>query len=109
MVILCAIVIPTICVILSRLRILPNFSSRLKYAGRWYLLWDMKDPSIPDVPRDASAAALVASAFMNCKHTWVQNSVSSILHMRINSQFANRPLSGTCWKQSGIPFTPFYR
>lgn len=25
--------------------------------------WDMKDPSIPDVPRDASAAALVASAF----------------------------------------------
>lgn len=30
MVILCAIVIPTICVILSRLRILPNFSSRLK-------------------------------------------------------------------------------
>ena len=25
--------------------------------------WDMKDPSIPDAPRDASAAALVASAF----------------------------------------------
>lgn len=25
--------------------------------------WDMKDPSIPDVPRDTSAAALVASAF----------------------------------------------
>ena len=25
--------------------------------------WDMKDPAIPDTPRDASAAALVASAF----------------------------------------------
>lgn len=25
--------------------------------------WDMKDPAIPNVPRDASAAALVASAF----------------------------------------------
>ena len=24
--------------------------------------WDMKDPAIPNVPRDASAAALVASA-----------------------------------------------